>query len=108
MFRKTLLILSLSLLSKFAFATGWSNTWTQVTEVWAVNDGSIMVKATNMTNPENNCTDQSWFQVPSNHMVADRIYSTLLTALAAKSEVQFFFSGGCYNNRPRIQHIKIH
>lgn len=108
MFRKTLLIIALSSFSNFAFATGWSNAWTQVTEVWAVNDGSIMVKAANMANPETNCPDQSWFQVPLDHIVGDRIYSTLLMALASKSEVQFFFNGGCVDDRPRIQHIKIH
>lgn len=67
-----------------------------------------MVKAVDMTNPEGNCSDQSWFQVPIDHIAADRIYSTLLMALASKSEVQFFFSGGCVDNRPRIQHIKVH
>jgi hypothetical protein len=94
--------------SNFTFATGWSNTWTQVTEVWVVNNGNIMVKAANMSNPETSCSDQSWLQVPSNNTAADRIYSTLLMALASKSEVQFFFSGGCIDNKPRIQHMKIH
>lgn len=45
-------ILALMLVSNFSFATGWSNVWVELEEVWAVNDGSIMVKAVDMTNPE--------------------------------------------------------
>ena len=96
--------LSLSLVSSSATAGGWSN-WVKPTIAYAQRDGHIYSVYTEMYNPTN-CTNPGYIMVPSSTAAGDRIYSTLLNALATGQKVRYYIIG-CSGDYPEMANIMI-
>lgn len=83
---------------------GWSS-WVNVTEAYAASNGNIYVTYTQMYNP-GNCSNVGFIAVPASNVAGDRIYSTLLNAMATGQKVLYYVNG-CEGIYPKMTHIRI-
>lgn len=98
------IVLVLLVFSPLANAASWSNV-VNVTEAYAHSGGNIYAKFTEMHNPDG-CSSTSFILVQAANSAGDRIYSTLLNAVATGQKVLYYVNG-CDGSYPRLLHIRI-
>lgn len=98
------IVLMLFVSSPLANAGSWSNL-VSVTEAYAHSSGNIFIQFTEMHNPDG-CSSTSLISVQASNPSGDRIYSTLLNAVATGQKVLYYISG-CDGSFPRLLHLRI-
>ncbi|VUD46268.1 hypothetical protein TDB9533_00789 [Thalassocella blandensis] len=101
----TIFLMSIILFPISSWAAGWSNV-VKMDRIYPRAEGFVFVDLTGAFYNPDNCKNSGWYRLEKSTPGFENIYSALLAATTAKSEIKVYLNG-CVGDYPKIQHVII-